>query len=310
MNNTDKIDREGFFKYLKKLFNLSFSEAGKQQLHAVLDYWEKEETSDERLLSYVLASVHHRVPTEGAPQDTVLSSESLSPYFKAPSSEWLKVERLDETFDSTDSLSLANIFYTVLGKMRPIGLSQVLVEELQQTRQAQVEYGNLEDVFKTLHKNNLFALCFSGGGIRSATFGLGIVQALATQRLLTKFDYLSTVSGGGYLGSWLSAWVHRSKDTKPKNPKLPKENWGVRHVQNVINGLPIKGGEKPNPEPVQLSHLREYSNYMSPRTGLLSADTWTLIAIYFRNLFLNLTIFIPLIAALLMMPRLLFRAIG
>ena len=54
------------------------------------------------------------------------------------------------------------------------------------------------------------ALCFSGGGIRSATFNLGIIQALARLRVLDKFDYLSTVSGGGYIGAWLTAWIYRS----------------------------------------------------------------------------------------------------
>src|SRR5882762_11529146 len=54
------------------------------------------------------------------------------------------------------------------------------------------------------------ALCISGGGIRSATFGLGILQGLARCGLLDKFHYLSTVSGGGYIGSWLSAWIHRT----------------------------------------------------------------------------------------------------
>jgi len=53
-------------------------------------------------------------------------------------------------------------------------------------------------------------LAFSGGGIRSATFNLGMIQALAECRLLSKFHYLSTVSGGGYIGSWLSALIHRS----------------------------------------------------------------------------------------------------
>ena len=47
-------------------------------------------------------------------------------------------------------------------------------------------------------------LALSGGGIRSATFSLGVIQVLAEARLLTRFDYLSTVSGGGYLGSFLS----------------------------------------------------------------------------------------------------------
>src|SRR5215469_18278612 len=52
------------------------------------------------------------------------------------------------------------------------------------------------------------ALCISGGGIRSATFALGALQGLADLGILQNFDYLSTVSGGGYIGSWLSAWKH------------------------------------------------------------------------------------------------------
>ena len=50
------------------------------------------------------------------------------------------------------------------------------------------------------------ALCISGGGIRSATFALGALQGLAKHGLLERFDYLSTVSGGGFIGSWLTAW--------------------------------------------------------------------------------------------------------
>jgi predicted acylesterase/phospholipase RssA len=56
---------------------------------------------------------------------------------------------------------------------------------------------------------DLAALCLSGGGIRSATFALGVMQGLARYGLLGQFHYLSTVSGGGYIGSWLSAWRTR-----------------------------------------------------------------------------------------------------
>ena len=49
---------------------------------------------------------------------------------------------------------------------------------------------------------NQVGFALSGGGIRSATFCLGIFQALAKQKLLSKIDYLSTVSGGGYFGSF------------------------------------------------------------------------------------------------------------
>ena len=48
-------------------------------------------------------------------------------------------------------------------------------------------------------------LALSGGGIRSATFSLGVLQSLARNRLLERFDYLSTVSGGGYAGCFLGS---------------------------------------------------------------------------------------------------------
>jgi hypothetical protein len=52
-------------------------------------------------------------------------------------------------------------------------------------------------------------VALSGGGIRSATFCLGLFQALARHRLIRRIDYLSTVSGGGYFGSFLGAGYAR-----------------------------------------------------------------------------------------------------
>jgi hypothetical protein len=51
-------------------------------------------------------------------------------------------------------------------------------------------------LYQRLNERGLAALCLSGGGIRSASFSLGVVQA--------------TVSGGGYLGAFLSAWLTRA----------------------------------------------------------------------------------------------------
>jgi hypothetical protein len=53
------------------------------------------------------------------------------------------------------------------------------------------------DAYERAARLGLMGLCFSGGGIRSATFNLGILQGLAELNLLRCFDYLSTVSGGG-----------------------------------------------------------------------------------------------------------------
>src|SRR5437764_15356099 len=56
----------------------------------------------------------------------------------------------------------------------------------------------------------------SGGGIRSATLNLGIVQGLAQRGLLPYIDYLSTISGGGYIGTWLHSVIHRKSDGNPR----------------------------------------------------------------------------------------------
>ncbi|PYI74649.1 MAG: hypothetical protein DMF01_09800, partial [Verrucomicrobia bacterium] len=136
-------------------------------------------------------------------------------------------------------------------------------------------------------KEQRAALCISGGGIRSATFGLGVLQGLARCGLLNKFHYLSTVSGGGYIGSWLSAWIHRAKD-------------GLASVADQL-ARPSEPA-RPTPEPVEIQNLRSYSNYLSPRLGLFSADSWTLVGTYLRNLLLNWSVIIPLLAAFLTLP--------
>lgn len=103
----------------------------------------------------------------------------------------------------------------------PIPLAQVLAEEAKELHDTHITFPDhlspaehLKHVQASIHEltPNRSALCISGGGIRSATFGLGILQALARYNLLQQFDYLSTVSGGGYIGSWLTAWIHRNPE--------------------------------------------------------------------------------------------------
>ncbi len=135
------------------------------------------------------------------------------------------------------------------------------------------------------------ALCLSGGGIRSATFNLGVLEGLARNKRLGQFNYLSTVSGGGFIGSWLTAWIHRDEDEALKELGRP------RPVNSKGEPTPLK------PEPMPIYNLRVYSNYLTPRKGLLSVDSWTLIAVYLRNLLLNWLVFLPAIMTALMLPR-------
>jgi hypothetical protein len=148
---------------------------------------------------------------------------------------------------------------------------------------------------------------------------------------LSIFDYLSTVSGGGYIGSWLSAWIHRERAKRTENARgchdlsvsdqnlstSPDHGQGEKdiafqvveqgldsrpsthvHMQNGAYGRPL--------EPI--THLRHYSNYLTPQLGLFSRDTWTAIAVYCRNLFLNQLVILPLLTAMLILPRLLVLA--
>jgi len=94
-------------------------------------------------------------------------------------------------------------------------LLDILAEEFRELRPGiDCPAGSLAELYGAAHglQQPRSALCLSGGGIRSASFALGVMQALARHELLFSFDYLSTVSGGGYIGSWLSAWRHHAQD--------------------------------------------------------------------------------------------------
>jgi len=155
------------------------------------------------------------------------------------------------------------------------------------------ETARLKALYTAIHnlKEPRTALCFSGGGIRSATFALGVMQRLASFGLLTRFDFLSTVSGGGYIGSWLSSFVRRDPG-------------GMAAVEHGIRGVPPAQRKPLAPEIAPLVWLRRFSNYLTPKLGLVSADTWAFAGSYVRNLLLVWLIFVPFLASMLALPRL------
>lgn len=141
----------------------------------------------------------------------------------------------------------------------------------------------------------LAALCLSGGGIRSATFNLGVLQALARCKVLDRFDHLSSVSGGSYIASWFEAWRHTAHTAPVAGP-------GAADVLTELAGKKPDNPLAPEPKPVD--HLREYANYLTPRRGLFSVDLWTAVAVIVRNLILNWLVVLPVLAALVAFPQL------
>jgi patatin-like phospholipase len=182
------------------------------------------------------------------------------------------------------------------GEERCLRLDEILAAEYRVLRpQSGFDAGTEAQLFSRMHVDPkpLCALCLSGGGIRSATFALGAIQGLAERGLLPDFDYLSTVSGGGYIGGWLTAWAHRAGD-----------------IWSVVPGLRRDAPKPAAGEPDPIQHLRDYNSYLSPSSGAFSSDVWTLIATVLRNIFLNWLVLIPLLAFVLILPRFFVSALS
>lgn len=152
--------------------------------------------------------------------------------------------------------------------------------------------------------DNLSGLALSGGGIRSATFNLGFLQGLDELGKLGDFDYLSTVSGGGFIGAWWSAWLSR-RDTDSLFPKSEEIETTRRADTAVLIGAAGRTAPPPaSPDASLIARrndpihfVRLFSNYLTPKTGIMSADTWRLIAYVVRSLLFTWLALVPLLLA-------------
>lgn len=106
-------------------------------------------------------------------------------------------------------------------------------------------------------------LALPGGGIRSATFCLGVLQALAGRNRLREIDYLSSVSGGGYIGAFLGRLF-----TRIPAPVADK----VGRVQETLVA----------PDSPEIGWLRSKANYIASGGP---ADLRQDLAVFFRNIF-------------------------
>jgi hypothetical protein len=130
-------------------------------------------------------------------------------------------------------------------------------------------------------EHGLVGLAFSGGGIRSAAFSLGVAQALIRNDLFKHVDYLSTVSGGGYTGSCLNTLMSTGPD-------------GERRL------VDREGGDQPS----ALEHVRNYSNYLLGR-GVLAG--FRMPALFIAGALHTLLLMVPLIVLLVFFTELFFE---
>ena len=133
--------------------------------------------------------------------------------------------------------------------------------------------------------NSLVGLSLSGGGIRSATTNLGILQALSRMGILPAVDYLSTVSGGGYIGSCLTALLSLRDGAPAGSCDQYKYNsrqelcfttaWATFPFNPDLNPssdqcCAPQADSTPTKDVV--AHLRTHGNFLIARRGLLKRD--------------------------------------
>jgi hypothetical protein len=150
--------------------------------------------------------------------------------------------------------------------------------------------------------HDLTGIALSGGGIRSATFALGVLQALAAHDLLKRFDYLSTVSGGGYIGSSLTWWW---SDRSGRKDGIADEGsafgTGPANFPYGTDSPSIwrgRVGDGSRSGPLLLTNLRKHGNYLTPGggIGILSG-----VSVVLRAVLLNLIVWLPIVTGLMLL---------
>jgi hypothetical protein len=132
-------------------------------------------------------------------------------------------------------------------------------------------------------------LALSGGGIRSASFAMGVMQGLHAQGVMKNFDYLSTVSGGGYIGSSLSYFLVEHGRRNPLNqdfwfPFGARGQSGARGDRTLAPLRNVAHPDVANNLAVQIvSFIRQHAHYLTPtpRLGIFALVANALRAVLF-----------------------------
>ena len=133
--------------------------------------------------------------------------------------------------------------------MEQADTTAVLFNSVKEKEISVIGQRRLEFNVRDIRGDGYLGLTHSGGGIRSATFSLGILQYLAGSGLLKHVDYLSTVSGGGYIGSWLYSWIKREQSTsQPARPFA-----AFQKVCDQLNPDRYRTRPTSDPEPMEIS---------------------------------------------------------
>jgi Patatin-like phospholipase len=139
-------------------------------------------------------------------------------------------------------------------------------------------------------------LGLSGGGIRSASLSLGVLQALAESDVLRRFDFISSVSGGGYIATSLQWWWGRPREDR-SDPGTPIAVFGVGPSDFPYG--PARPGAPPDHVAGQrgmdnLAFLRAHSSYLTAGNGL---SFWSILGVLARTITISVLTWLPILTA-------------
>lgn len=113
-------------------------------------------------------------------------------------------------------------------------------------------------------QDGVFGLALSGGGIRSASFALGVLQALHGYKVFNRFDYLSTVSGGGYIGSALTYF----RNYFARNFDSGWFPFGYLNADPKLRAIGVRTAKPTNVADLCayqiVSYLRQHASFLTP----------------------------------------------
>jgi hypothetical protein len=177
---------------------------------------------------------------------------------------------------------------------------------------------DLEKVIETEHKYISFrrskaglsdaqpyvGLTSSGGGIRSATVNLGVIQQLLTVNFMRRIDYHCTVSGGGYIGSALasllsfkeSRCIHDtySHDIYAFSPG-DSAHFNIANQNRFPLPCGISGLDNHKPSKISrnmvLEHIRTFGEYLIRKRRIFSRDVLRVIGSLLAGMFGTIGLF-------------------
>ncbi len=180
----------------------------------------------------------------------------------------------------------------------PVLLDTVLAREFEYIRQHR--HPNRDEADAGI---GLIGLALSGGGIRSATTCLGLLQALSRMDILPMVDYLCTVSGGGYIGGCFSALLSWNESKARGRPLSDKSfTFDAAERPAFTTGwetFPFRAEQIPGQRRIGeslLAHLRTHGNFLVARWGLFRRETMRSIGVILTGITYNIFFFLLTLA--------------